>query len=68
MNMTNELDYTIDTKWSQNDQNFVATVKEFPSLSWLAKTKDEARDGMKILLKDTLHDLAENDEFIPLPR
>ena len=33
------------SRWSDEDGEFVGYVDEFPSLSWLAPTQDEAIDG-----------------------
>ena len=38
--------YTYRVTWSIEDGEFVATCAEFPSLSWLAPTEDEALRGI----------------------
>ena len=40
----------IETKWSPEDKEYVATVAAYPSLSWLAPTAAEAADGLCRLL------------------
>ena len=40
--------YTYRVNWSADDQEFVATCLELPSLSWLAPTQDEAMHGLAI--------------------
>ena len=35
------------SRWSDEDGEFVGYVDEFPSLSWLAPTQDEAIDGIR---------------------
>lgn len=42
--------YTYKVTWSTQDKEYVATVKELPSLSWLATTKEEALKGLKTLV------------------
>ena len=39
-------DYAYRVEWSQADNEFVGLVAEFPSLSWLAPTEDEALLGI----------------------
>lgn len=48
-------DYQV--RWSEEDQEFVATVSEYPSLSFLAPTQKEALDGLKALVADVEVDL-----------
>jgi predicted RNase H-like HicB family nuclease len=38
--------------WSNEDSEYVATVEQYPSLSWLAKTPVEALQGLEGLLRD----------------
>ena len=60
--------YAIHVGWSEEDQEFVATCEEFPTLSWLAETKTEAMDGMKQVLTDVISDMKANNEPVPRPR
>lgn len=39
-------DYAYRVEWSPADNEFVGLVAEFPSLSWLAPTEDEALHGI----------------------
>lgn len=39
-------DYAYRVEWSPEDDEFVGLVTEFPSLSWLAPTEDEALRGI----------------------
>ncbi len=39
-------DYTYRAEWSPEDNEFVGLVAEFPSLSWLAPTEEEALRGI----------------------
>lgn len=66
MNMNHEK-YTYQVAWSEEDREYVATVLEFPSLSWLAPTRQDAENGLVELVADVLEDMAEADETIPVP-
>ena len=59
--------YTYQVGWSQEDEQFVATVREFPSLSWLEDSRDEAEKGILSLVEEVLADLLTNGEPIPQP-
>jgi hypothetical protein len=37
-------------EWSEEDEEYVATCYEYPSLSWLAKEPVEALAGLKAML------------------
>ena len=39
--------YTYRLTWSDEDNEFVGLCTEFPSLSWLAETQEEALQGIK---------------------
>ena len=55
-----KLSYTVI--WSDEDQEFVGLCAEFPSLSWLAASRDEALTGIKNIVADILADLWKNSE------
>jgi len=59
--------YTYRVRWSQRDGEFVATIAEFPSLSWLAKDQVEAFLGAVALVRETLDDLVDDGDAIPVP-
>jgi predicted RNase H-like HicB family nuclease len=59
--------YTYRVTWSAEDDEHVATVAEFPSLSWLAPTPAEALAGLAGIVRDVLADLAATGEPIPEP-
>ena len=59
--------YTFRVTWSAEDDEFVATCLEFPSLSWLASSRNEAIEGLEQLVADVVDDMAANDEKIPDP-
>ncbi len=59
--------YTYRVAWSAEDGEHVATVAEFPSLSWLAPTPVEAFEGLASVVRDVLTDLTAAGEPIPEP-
>jgi predicted RNase H-like HicB family nuclease len=59
--------YTYRVTWSVEDGEHVATVAEFPSLSWLAPSPVEALTGLASVVHDVLADLASSGEPIPEP-
>ncbi len=54
--------YAYWVEWSREDNEFVGLVTEFPSLSWLAPTEDEALRGIvgvvEQVVADDEHDTA----------
>ena len=59
--------YTYRVTWSAEDSEFVGTCLEFPSLSWLAATQDEALHGIRDVVRDVVEDLHASGEPIPEP-
>jgi predicted RNase H-like HicB family nuclease len=59
--------YTYRVAWSVEDGEHVATVVEFPSLSWLAPTAVEALEGLADVVGDVLADMTASGEPIPGP-
>lgn len=59
--------YTYRVIWSEEDQEYVGLCTEFPSLSWLAETQEEALQGIRQLVADVIEDLAASEEDIPEP-
>lgn len=59
--------YTYHVAWSTEDDAFVATCAEFPSMSWLAPTKAEAEQGLRRVLRAVLADMATSGEQPPTP-
>ena len=50
-------------RFSDEDQEWVATTSDFPSLWWLAATPSEALSGLESLVAEVQEDLvAERDE------
>jgi predicted HicB family RNase H-like nuclease len=59
--------YTYRVSWSADDDEYVATCAEFPSLSWLASSQIEALQGLEDLLTEVVADMAEQGELVPEP-
>ncbi|WP_394275480.1 type II toxin-antitoxin system HicB family antitoxin [Luteococcus sp.] len=59
--------YTFRVTWSVEDDEFVATCVEFPSLSWLAETPESALTGLRELVDEVVADLRERGEDVPEP-
>ncbi|MFN4002654.1 type II toxin-antitoxin system HicB family antitoxin [Microcella sp.] len=59
--------YTYRVTWSVDDHEFVATVAEFPSLTWLAPEPAAALLGLRALVAEVVDDLRASGESIPDP-
>jgi predicted HicB family RNase H-like nuclease len=59
--------YTYRVTWSPDDQEFVATCAEFPSLSWLEADDIDALRGIKKLVAEVAEDMRANGEAVPEP-
>ncbi len=65
--MTNVKHYAYRVVWSAEDGEHVATVAEFPSLSWLHADQAKALRGLVDLVAAVVADLQANGESIPEP-
>lgn len=59
--------YTYRVSWSDEDQEFVASCAEFPSLSHLAGSQVAALDGLRALIGDVILDMVAGGETPPTP-
>lgn len=59
--------YTYRVSWSPEDNEFVGTCVELPSLSWLAAERADAIVGIEQLVSEVAMDMAEGGEDLPLP-
>ena len=59
--------YTYRVTWSAQDAEFVGLCAEFPSLSWLAPTHDEASVGIRKLAADCVADMQADGQTPPEP-
>ncbi len=65
--MANKDHYTYRVTWSTEDQEYVGICAEFPSLSWLAESQEEALAGTISLVADTVADMEANGERVVTP-
>ena len=63
--ITDTARYSFHVTWSPEDAEFIATCVEFPSLSWLAGTPEEALTGLRIVVDEVVDDMRANDEPVP---
>jgi hypothetical protein len=59
--------YTYQVQWSEEGGEFVGLCAEFPGLSWIARTNDEAFVGIKRIVRDVVVDMVRNKEALPTP-
>mgnify|MGYP006289387527 CR=1 FL=1 len=59
--------YTYRVIWSEEDQEYVGLCTEFPSLSWLDETQEDALQGIRQLVSEVIEDMKKNNEEIPEP-
>ena len=59
--------YTYRVTWSPEDNEHLGLCTEFPSLSWLAPTTEDALKGIQQMVQDVVMDMQANDELIPTP-
>lgn len=57
--------YGFRVHWSTEDEEFIGTVAEFPSLSWPAADPVEAFDGIRTLVADVVREMREAGEQPP---
>jgi hypothetical protein len=55
--MSSDESTSVNINWSDEDQLFVATVKQYPSLSYLHKNPVEAAAGILDLVKEIRDDV-----------
>ena len=66
--MTDVEHCTYRVQWSQEDEQFLGTVAEFPSLSWAADSSSEAFSGIRRVVADVLADTAGTGEGLEARR
>ncbi len=59
--------YTYRITWSEGDKEYVGLCAEFPSLSWLAGTPEDALLGIRKVVAETVADMQNNGETPPPP-
>ena len=66
--MTIDIDrYCYRITWSEEDEEYVGTCIEFPSLSWLDESPENTLSGIRSVVSDSIKDMAETGEDIPTP-
>jgi predicted HicB family RNase H-like nuclease len=59
--------YRYTVGWAPEDGEYVSSVAEFPSLSFLAGTQEEALAGLREIVEEVVEDLMDSDEEVPVP-
>ena len=59
--------YTYRVTWSEEDEDYVGLCVEYPSLSWLAPTPQEALEGIRQVVADVVADMEASRERVPEP-
>lgn len=59
--------YTYRVTWSEEDEEYLGLCAEFPSLSWLATSPEEALQGIRKVVADVIGDMQASGEVIPEP-
>jgi predicted HicB family RNase H-like nuclease len=59
--------YTYRITWSEEDHEYVGLCAEFPSLSWLEKSQEDALAGIRKMVADVVKDMKVNNETPPEP-
>ncbi|GIK56664.1 MAG: hypothetical protein BroJett015_23270 [Chloroflexota bacterium] len=59
--------FTYRVIWSEEDGEYVGLCAEFPSLSWLASTPEEALQGIRQVVAEVVTDMTANNEAVPEP-
>ncbi len=59
--------YSYRVIWSEEDKEYVGLCAEFPSLSWLAGTPEEALRGIRTTVAEAVLDMKKTGETVPEP-
>jgi predicted HicB family RNase H-like nuclease len=59
--------YTYRVTWSEDDKEYVGLCVEFPSLSWLDSTPENALKGIRKVVADVVDEMSESGETVPDP-
>lgn len=59
--------YTYRVTWSEEDEEYVGLCAEFPSLSWLAASPEDALAGIRSVVAEVVADMQANGEPVPEP-
>jgi predicted HicB family RNase H-like nuclease len=59
--------YTYRISWSEDDDEYVGSCAEFPSMSHLAPDSGAALAGIQSLVRDVVEDMRTRGEAVPEP-
>ena len=59
--------YTYRVTWSEEDNEYVGLCAEFPTLTWLEPSPEEALKGIRQVVARVVGDLKKNGEPVPEP-
>lgn len=59
--------YSYRVTWSTEDNEYIGLCVEFPSLSWLALTPEDALHGIRQTVAEVIEDMRTSGETIPEP-
>jgi len=59
--------YSYRVIWSEDDSEYVGLCAEFPSLSWLAKSPEDALYGIREVVADVVIEMQKAGEIVPEP-
>ena len=59
--------YTYRVTWSEEDSEYVGLCSEFPSLSWLSKSQEDALRGIRKTVRSVVLDMQKSGEELPDP-
>ncbi len=60
--------YSLQIKWSDEDNGYIATAPELPGLSAFGKTQEEAVSELKVAAEAYLESLKESGQALPVPK
>jgi predicted HicB family RNase H-like nuclease len=59
--------FTYRVTWSAEDNEYIGLCVEFPSLSWLARTPEDALAGIRRIVRGAVRDMEDAGELVPTP-
>lgn len=59
--------FTYQISWSEEDQEYVVTVAEFLSSSWLDADRQQAEQSLLDLVAEVVEDIEASGEVVPTP-
>jgi len=59
--------FTYRVTWSEEDQEYIGLCAEFPSLSWLASSPEQALMGIRTIVTEVIRNMEASAERVPEP-